>query len=44
MSKTLATTSKETHPDLISCQQTAYTKNRFIRDGGRLAQKIWICS
>ena len=36
MSKALATRLKETLPDLISCQQTAYVKNRFIGEGGRL--------
>ena len=30
MSKALTTRLKETLPDLISCQQTAYVKNRFI--------------
>ena len=34
MSKALATRLKETLPDLISCQQTAYVKNRFIGEGG----------
>ena len=29
---------KETLPDLISCQQTAYVKNRFIGEGGRLIE------
>ena len=33
MSKAPATGLKETLPDLISCQQTAYVKNSFI---GRL--------
>ena len=33
MSKALATRLKETLPDLISCQQTAYVKNRFIGEG-----------
>ena len=40
MSKALATRIKETLPDLISCQQTAYVKNRFIGEGGRLTSDI----
>ena len=40
MSKALATRLKETLPDLISCQQTAYVKNRFIGEGGRLISDI----
>ena len=40
MSKALATRIKETLPDLISCQQTAYVKNRFIGEGGRLISDI----
>ena len=40
MSKALATRLKETLPDLISCQQTAYVKNRFIGEGGRLTSDI----
>ena len=36
MSKAPATRLKETLPDLISCQQTTYVKNRFIGEGGRL--------
>ena len=40
MSKVLATRLKETLPDLISCQQTAYVKNRFIGEGGRLISDI----
>ena len=39
-SKALATRLKETLPDLISCQQTAYVKNRFIGEGGRLISDI----
>ena len=31
---------KETLPDLIPCQQTAYVKNRFIGEGGRLISDI----
>ena len=34
--KALARRLKETLPKLISFQQTAYVKNRFIGDGGRL--------
>ena len=30
MSKALSTRLKETLPDPVSCQQTAYVKNRFI--------------
>ena len=40
MSKVLATRLKETLPDLISCQQAAYVKNRFIGEGGRLISDI----
>ena len=40
MLKALATRLKETLPDLISCQQTAYVKNRFIGEGGRLISDI----
>ena len=36
MSKTLTTRLKETLRDLISCQQTAYVKSRFIGESGRL--------
>ena len=39
-SKALATILKETFPDLITCQQTAYVKNRFIVEGGRLIFNI----
>ena len=35
MSKALAIRLKETLPDLISCQQNAYVKNRLIREGVR---------
>ena len=34
MSTALATRLKKTLPDLKSCQQTAYVKNRFIGEGG----------
>ena len=40
MSKALTTRLKEALPDLISCQQTAYVKNRFIGEGGRLISDI----
>ena len=40
MLKALATRLKETFPDLISCQQTVYVKNRFIGEGGRLMSDI----
>ena len=40
MSKALATRLKETLPDLISCQQTAYVKNSFIGEEGRLLSDI----
>ena len=40
MSKTLATRLKETLPDLISCQQTAYVKTRFIGEEGKLISDI----
>ena len=40
MSKALATRLKETLPNLISCQQTVYVKNRFIGEGGRLTSDI----
>ena len=40
MSKALATRIKETLPDLISCQQTAYVKNRFIGEGGRFISDV----
>ena len=40
IAKTLATRLKETVPKLISFQQTAYVKNRFIDEGGRLISDI----
>ena len=40
MSKALANRFKEILLDLISCQQTAYVKNRFIREGGRVISDI----
>ena len=40
MSKSLATRLKETLPDLISYQENAYLKNRFIGEGGRLISDI----
>ena len=40
MSKTLTTRLKETLRDLISCQQTAYVKSRFIGESGRLISYI----
>ena len=40
MSKALATRLKETLPNLISCQQTAYLKNKFIGERGRLISDI----
>ena len=36
--KALATRLKETLPDLISCQQSAFVKNRFVGEGGSLCQ------
>ena len=36
----LATRLRETLPNLISFQQTAYVKNRFIGEGGRLISDI----
>ena len=36
----LATRLKETLPKLISFQQTAYVRNRFISEGGRLISDI----
>ena len=38
--KALATMLQETLPKLISFQQTAYVKNRFIGEGGRLISDI----
>ena len=40
ISKVLATGLKEILPDLISCQQTTYVKNRFIGEGGTLISDI----
>ena len=40
IAKALATRLKETLPKLISFQQTAYVKNRFIGEGGRLISDI----
>ena len=40
MLKALATRFKETLPNLKSCQQTVYVKNRFIREGARLVSNI----
>ena len=40
MSKALATKLKETLSDLISCQQTAYVKSRFIGEGCRLISDV----
>ena len=40
MSKSLANRLKETLQDLISFQQTAYVKNRFIGLGGRRISDI----
>ena len=40
MSKALNARLKETLPNLISCQQTAYVKNRFIGEGGLLISDI----
>ena len=40
VSKAVATKLKETLPDLISYQQTAYLKNTFIGEGGRLISDI----
>ena len=40
IAKTLATRLKETVPKLISFQQTAYVKNRFIDEEGRLISDI----
>ena len=38
--KALARRLKETLPKLISFQQTAYVKNRFICEGGRLISDV----
>ena len=40
IAKALATRLKETLPKLISFQQTAYVRNRFIGEGGRLISDI----
>ena len=40
MSRALATRLKETLPDLISCQQTRYVKNRFVEEEGRFIPNI----
>ena len=40
MSKSLATRLKETLPDLITYQQTAYVKNWFIGEGVRVLSDI----
>ena len=40
MSKALATRLKEILPDLISRQQTAHVKNKYIGEGGRLISDI----
>ena len=40
VAKALATRLKETLPKLISFQQTAYVKNRFIGEEGRLISDI----
>ena len=40
MSKSLATRLKETLPDLIAYQQTAYVKNWFIGEGVRVLSDI----
>ena len=40
MSKALATRLKETLPDLASYKQTAYVKNRFVEERGRLISDI----
>ena len=40
VAKALVTRLKETLPKLISSQQTAYVKNRFIGEGGRLISNI----
>ena len=40
VSKALATRLKETLPDLISCQQTAYVKNWFIGEESKLISDI----
>ena len=40
IAKALATRLKETLPKPISFQQTAYVKNRFIGEGGRLVSDI----
>ena len=42
MLKALATRLKETLPDLISCQETAYVKNRFIGEEGRLISDTFL--
>ena len=40
IAKALATRLKETMPKIISFQQTAYMKNRFIGEGGRLISDV----
>ena len=40
IAKALAARLKETLPRLISFQETAYVKNRFIGEGGRLISDI----
>ena len=40
VSQALATRIKEVLPSIISNQQTAYVKNRFIGEGGRLISDI----
>ena len=40
IAKALATRLKETLPKLMSFQQTAYVRNRFIGEGGRLISDI----
>ena len=40
ISKTLSERLKKVLSSLISTQQTAYVKNRFIREGGRLISDI----
>ena len=40
LSKALATRIKNVLPSIISSEQTAYVKNRFIWEGGRLISDI----